>query len=388
MIPSASERNVPGTRGSLMAVEMWTTGLSHAKVAPRAAERAEREGWDGIVVVDSQNLSGDPFVGLALAARETTHLGLGTGVSNPATRHPAAAAAAIASVHVASGGRAVLGVGRGDSALAHLGLAPAPLDDLERFVRITRAYLRGEGVAFDDLHPYERDGARPVDVLGLANRPADSRMHWLPTDLAPVPVDVVATGPRALALAGAHADGVWLAVGADRDRVAWAVDRARAAGATRLAAFVNVVTHPDVSMARLLASGGLTTFARFSAMDGKVRAPIDDASRATLQNVHRSYDMERHTRAGSPQASQLTDEFADSFGIVGSAEHCIERLADLVELGIERFIVVGPSVDADREAATVARRLFVDDVLPAIRALTPTAAHPSRSTGTEPAHAS
>src|SRR5215211_1924899 len=99
---------------------MWTTGLAHAKVAPRSAERAEREGWDGIVVVDSQNLSGDPFVGLALAARETSRLRLGTGVSNPATRHPAAAAAAIASVHVASGGRAVLGVGRGDSALAHL----------------------------------------------------------------------------------------------------------------------------------------------------------------------------------------------------------------------------------------------------------------------------
>src|SRR5438445_6631084 len=149
-------------------MEVWTVGSSYASAAPRAAVRAEAQGWDGLLVVDSQNLAGDPFVGLALAARETSNLHLGTGVTNPATRHPAAAAAAIASVHAASGGRAHLGIGRGDSALAHLGMAPAPLAELERFVRVTRAYLRGDTVAFEDLRPYERDGARPVDVLGLA----------------------------------------------------------------------------------------------------------------------------------------------------------------------------------------------------------------------------
>lgn len=367
-----------------MSIEMWTTGLSHVSVAPRAAVRAEDEGWDGMVVVDSQNLSGDPFVGLALAARETSRLQLGTGVTNPATRHPAAAAAAIASVHVASGGRATLGVGRGDSALAHLGFAPAPLADLDRFVRTTRAYLRGESVSFDDLRAYERDGARAIDVLGLANRPVASRLHWLPADLAPVPVDVVATGPRALALAGAAADGVWLAVGADPQRVAWAVSAAVAAGATRLAAFVNVVSHPDLTMARRLVSGGLTTFARFSAMDGRVRAPIDEASEQTLRNVHAAYDMERHTRAGSAQAAQLTDAFIDSFGIVGSAEHCVVRLRELAALGVERFIIVGPSIDADRDEARVARRLFVDAVLPALHDTNTTAMAANR---TEPAHA-
>jgi 5,10-methylenetetrahydromethanopterin reductase len=262
-------------------MEVWTTGISHVAVAPRAAARAEAAGWDGMLVVDSQNLAGDPFVGLALAARETSTLRLGTGVTNPATRHPAATAAAIASVHVASGGRAVLGVGRGDSALAHLGMAPAPLADLERFVALTRAYLHGESVAFDELRTYERDGARSVDVLGLAGRPAESRLHWLPpaSELAPVPVEMVATGPRALAVAARTADRVLLAVGADPERVAWAADVARANGAASIGAFVNVVAHPDVDTARALGAGGLTTFARFSAMDGTVRTPMDDASR-------------------------------------------------------------------------------------------------------------
>src|SRR5256714_791487 len=251
-----------------MGVEVWTVGLSHVAIARGAAARAEAQGFDGLVVVDSQNLAADPFVGLALAARETSTLHLGTGVTNPATRHPAATAAAIASVHVASGGRAHLGIGRGDSALAHLGMAPAPLAELERFVRITRSYLRGEPLPFDDLRPYERDGARPVDVLGLADGPRDSRLHWLPRDLEPVPVEVVATGPKALAVAGATADRVLLAVGADPERVGWAVGVGRAAGAERIGAFVNVVVHPDVAVARRIGAGGFATFARFSAMDG------------------------------------------------------------------------------------------------------------------------
>ena len=349
------------------AVEFWTTGIAHAAIAPRAAARAEANGWDGMVVVDSQNLSGDPFVALALAARETSTLRLGTGVTNPATRHPAAAAAAIASVQEISGGRAHLGVGRGDSSLAHLGLAPTSPAVLEAFVRLTRAYLRGQAVPFADLAQFSRADNLGVDVLGLADGPRDSSLHWLRDDVAPVPVEVVATGPKALELAGRSADRVLLAVGADPERVAAAAARARGAGAERIGAFVNVVAHPDVSVARQLASGSLSTFARFSVMDGRVRTPIDVTSEQVLRDVHGAYDMGRHTRARSPQAGRLTDDFIDRFGIVGPAGQCIERLRALAALGIDRFIVTGPSGDADREAAVLARRTFVTGVLPALR---------------------
>ena len=350
-----------------MGTELWTTGVAHAQVAPRAAARAEAAGWDGMTVVDSQNLSGDTFVALALAARETTDLLLGTGVTNPATRHPAACAAGIASVHVASGGRARLGIGRGDSALAHLGLAPASVADLGAYVRIVRAYLCGEEVPFADLRPYEHADAKPVAALGLADTPAQSRMHWLPRDLDPVPVEVVATGPKVLELAGRDADRVLLAVGADRERVGWAIDHARAAGATRFASFVNVVTHPDVDTARALGAGGMSLFARFSAMDGKVRTPIDAESAAVLHQVHDAYDMNDHSRAGSAQAGQLTAGFVDRFGVVGPPQHCIERLRALVDLGVDRLIIVGPSADADRDEARRARDLFEHEVLPAMK---------------------
>src|ERR1044071_915848 len=115
------------------AVEVWTMGIGLPGMAARQGERAEAAGFDGIAMVDSQNLAGDPYVALLAAARATSTLRLATGVTNPVTRHPAVTAAAIATVQGESGGRAVLGIGRGDSALAHLGHAPAPVPVFERY---------------------------------------------------------------------------------------------------------------------------------------------------------------------------------------------------------------------------------------------------------------
>jgi hypothetical protein len=103
-------------------------------------------------------------------------------------------------------------------------------------------------------------------------------------------------------------------------------------------------------------------------MDGTVRTPIDADSERVLHEVHDRYDMNQHTRAGSPQAGMLTSEFAARFGILGSAQHCVGRLHELAALGIDRFVVVGPSMDADREQARIAHDAFVAEVLPALHA--------------------
>jgi 5,10-methylenetetrahydromethanopterin reductase len=346
-----------------MAAEFWTTGIAHAQVAARQAERAQAAGYDGMVVVDSQNLSGDPYVALTLAAAATDTLKLGTGVTNTSTRHPAATAAGILRVHVASGGRAALGIGRGDSALAHLGFAPAPVADLEAYIKVLRAYLRGESVPFDALARFGHAGTKALGSLGLADAPDDSRIHWLPTELPPVPVEVAATGPKVLA-AARHADRVLLAVGADPERVAWARD---VAGAPATGAFVNLVAHSDRDVARDLMRGGMSTFARFNTMHGETNGPLSEEDRTMLKSLHQSYDMTKHTQSGSAQAAVLTADFADRFGIAGPPAYCVERLRALVDLGIDKFIVVGPSLGSDPAAARVAFETLSAEVLPALR---------------------
>jgi 5,10-methylenetetrahydromethanopterin reductase len=345
--------------------EVWTTGIAWPGVIERAARRAEAAGFDGLAVVDSQNLAGDPYAGLALAARETERLSLGTAVTNPVTRHPAVTAAAAVTLQVASQGRFVLGIGRGDSALAHLGRAPASVPTFERYLSVLGAYLHGDDVAFDELRFHEAV-APPVDALGLADAPATSRLHFLPPDLPRVPIEVAATGPRVLAAAARHADRVLLAVGADPERVRWGIDTARAAGAASVGAFLNVVAHPDVAVARELASGGVATFARFSVMHGTVFGPADADQRDSLTAIHDAYDMTRHTQVGSPQAATLTADFIDRFAIVGTPDACIARLAELVGLGLGKLLVTGPTLGADADEARAARERFILEVLPAL----------------------
>jgi 5,10-methylenetetrahydromethanopterin reductase len=214
-----------------------------------------------------------------------------------------------------------------------------------------------------------------VASLGLAGAPAASRLAWLSPSVPKVPVDVVATGPKVIAVGARVADRLTFAVGADPDRVRWAVATARQAradagldaGAISLGAYVNVVAHPDADEARRLISGGLTSFARFSAMHGTVAGPASEEDRHVMLDVQRSYDMGGHFRHGSPQSAALTDEFVDRFGVAGPPERCVERLRLLLDLGLERLVVVGPALGADREESARAMGCFVDEVMPALR---------------------
>ena len=108
-------------------MEIWSSGVPAPRGIQHVARDLEENGWDGLNVVDSQNLAADPFVALAMAATVTDRLKLGTGVSNGATRVAVVLASCCATVNSVSRGRMVLGIGRGDSALAHLGRAPARL---------------------------------------------------------------------------------------------------------------------------------------------------------------------------------------------------------------------------------------------------------------------
>lgn len=351
------------------AVELWTTGAGVPRVAARRAAEAEDLGYDGITYVDSQNLSGDCYIALTLAALATSRLKVATGVTNPVTRHAAVTASAIATVQAESDGRAMLGIGRGDSALAHLGYAPAPVAVFEKYLRDLQTYLSGGEVPFDA-------GAN-VNSLHLADQPTGSRISWIRPSQPKVPVDVAATGPKVIAAAARHADRITFAVGADPARIRWGIETARAARRTagldpdamRFGAYVNVVVHPDISVARQLCEGGLALFARFSAMHGKAVGPVSDSERRVLEGVHDAYDMNRHAQTGSQQAQIIGNEFADAFAILGTPDHCIGRIRELIGLGLDRLVIVGASIGADRTEASRCEERFVREVMPAVRRL-------------------
>ncbi|HEX8803665.1 MAG TPA: LLM class flavin-dependent oxidoreductase, partial [Acidimicrobiales bacterium] len=280
-----------------------------------------------------------------------------TGVTNAATREPAVLATAAATVQEVSGGRAVLGIGRGDTALFHLGRKPQPVDAFADRVRRLQAYLAGD----------------TVDAAGFP-----SRLHWLDRAVQPkVPLDVAAAGPRVIALGAAVAERVTLAVGADPERVAWGVDRVRAAAreagrdGPSLGAYVVVGCHPDRATARGLVRGALAAFLHFSAMPGSTGAGVGEGDRAAFAELGARYDSRRHLMNAAEHSGVVTDEMVDRHAVVGPPEECARRLLELAGLGLERFVVTGATLDADRDAARLSGRLLRDEVVPALRAAVP-----------------
>lgn len=352
-------------------MKLWTIQTSSPRSAARRAEKAQADGWAGVGVTDSQNLAGDAWVALTAMAAATDTLELGTSVTNPITRHPAVTAAAH-SLAIVAGDRITIGIGRGDSALAHLGRAPAGVGLFERYLQALRAYLRGEPVQFDDLG-FSDATAPDVSTLGLADTPSHSRLVWHRADDPLVTVEVASTGPKVIAAAARSADRIVFALGAAPERIAWGMGVARAArvdagldpDGLEFASYLNVVPHPDIDAARAMVAGSLTTFARFAVMHGTVQGPVDESQKALMETLHSAYDMKHHTQSGSDQTKVLTPDFIDHYSIVGPTAQCIARLQELEALGLSKVIVVGPSVGSDRDHAQESFVEMTGELLPA-----------------------
>jgi len=328
-------------------VEVWLHAFAFPGKVAAGARAAERAGYTGMLVADSQNLNADVWIELALAAAATERLRLGTGVTNPATRHPAVTASAAATLQEESGGRAVLGLGRGDSALSQIGREPVPAAEFEAGLERIQGFLRGETVELEDGTP--------------------STIGWIAESEQPkVPTFVAATGPRVIAAAARHAEAVDFTVGAEPERLAWAIGKAREIEREMplsLGAFVDVAVDPDRATARDLVRGSTAILARF----GTEGAPADGLSEVTAEGIERlgaAYEEARHGQSAAPAAQQLSDEFIDRFAVCGSAEEVAERLLALGELGLERIVVVPGSLDADPAALAASNERFATEVLP------------------------
>jgi 5,10-methylenetetrahydromethanopterin reductase len=253
-----------------------------------------------------------------------------------------------ATVHEESNGRFVLGIGRGDTALFHLGRKPMPTAEFFRRVTALQSYLRKDTVDCDGY---------------------PSKLRWLDrARQSKVPLDIASSGPKVIAFAAEAAERMTLAVGADATRIKWAIDLAHESGTPSIGAYVTVGCHPDPAVARELVRGSVAAFAHFSAMPGSTGAGLDDHDRAVVAEVGRQYDSNLHLVNAAPHAASLEADFVDRFAIVGPPDVCIARLLELRSLGVERFVITGPSFGAARDDARLADQLVRDEVLPALRA--------------------
>ena len=297
------------------------------------ARMVEGLGFSSLVFADTQCLTPEVWSQLMLAASATERIQIGTGVTNSVSRDSAVTASAALGLQVASGGRAVLGIGRGDSSMAKIGKRPAPLADFDLYLQQLRAYLSGEEILRDG-HP--------------------SRIEWLEDIEVPhVPIEVAATGPKVIEIAARRADRICFAVGADTERLGECIERARQAAeavdrdpeSLRFGAYLNCLINPDRDLAREAIRGGLATFAHFSGFKGMDIESLPMGTRAAARHLRTGYDMDNHGSTAGAHAQALDAEFIHRFGIAGPMDEAVTRFQEIRDTGIDFVRVVPGSRD-------------------------------------------
>ena len=182
-----------------MRKELWYLGLPKAKASAKRAGYLEAHGWDGLMFPDTQCIANEVYIEMAMCVAATTKLKFSTGVTNPITRDCSVMASMLATLQEESNGRMRVGIGRGDSAAAHIGKKGASLKEMREFLANLQDYLGGKSVT--------RDGA-------------ESRLLWLDNNqMEKVPVDIAGTGPKMIEMAALLGDGICLAVGGNTQRI-------------------------------------------------------------------------------------------------------------------------------------------------------------------------
>ena len=288
---------------------------------------AESTGFEWVGVADSQSVFHELYVALTLAALNTSRVRLGPLVTNPLTRHLVVTASAMASLDELAKGRAVLGLGSGDSAIYTLGAPPATLAGLEDAITTLGRLTGGERV--------EREGRR-WQVHRSARR---------------VPIYLAAEGPRTLELAGRVADGVIVGLGLTPEVIHLslaAIERgARAAGRTLAdvdvwwLAKTNLADTREAAVAPIkmaLAASANHAF-RFT-LEGK---GVPAELHAPIRGLQRDYDAHHHEIAGAGNAGLtdrwgLTDFLVDRFAIAGTPAECAAQIRRAMAAGAQQFI--------------------------------------------------
>jgi len=186
----------------------------------RVVRRAEELGFGRAWFYDTQMLSADPFVAMAAAAMKTTRIRLGTGVLIPSNRLAPVTANAFASLNKLAPGRIDFGVGTGFTGRRAMGLGAIKLADMEEYIRVVTALLRGETV--------EAEIERKKRLIRLLNPELG-----LINTRDPISLWIAASGPRARALTAKLGAG-WIATAGDVEGAVAAMadmqERRRAAG--------------------------------------------------------------------------------------------------------------------------------------------------------------
>lgn len=310
------------------------------------AKLAEENGFDYVWAWDSHVLWQDVYPVFTLIATNTERVRIGPCVTNPATRDITVTASALATLNQISGGRMVMGIGRGDSARRVIGKPPVTVEHLEQACRQIRDLAEGREIEYDG---------------------APLRLKWASGTL---PVWVAAYGPKALRAAGRVADGLIMQL-ADPYIIEWSLRYVREGAEEAGRSFDDI---------QIMSAAPAYMTDDLEAAREQVRWFPAMVSNHVVDLVHRyastelpreltefiaardHYDYADHGRTGAEHTSFVTDEVVDRFCVLGTPDRCLAKLRELEALGVDQFNLYSM---VDDPAGVI--RSFGRDLIPAFR---------------------
>jgi alkanesulfonate monooxygenase SsuD/methylene tetrahydromethanopterin reductase-like flavin-dependent oxidoreductase (luciferase family) len=335
----------------LRELEFGITGFYPAFSGAERARLCEDLGFDIHGFSENHSRTADCFGEMRDAARATSRIKLACGPVNFVTRHPGVVAAGIVPIQILSAGRAICNVASGDSAVAAAGLHRQRIADMERDIDRLRAWLDNGIVDFDGYR---------------------SRLEWA-DDLSwqPIPLQMSCSGPRAIDLAARKADRICLGVGTDPERTGWAldiIDRGLAASgrerdAIRVGLFAPIAITPDRASGRAAIRTKVSAWAHMQSGKGTDLSQQPEILRRATTALREHYDYSVHRPDAPPEnanSAVIDEELGDWLGIGGPPSYVEDRLARLVEMGIDFVITALPAAE---------RETFAAQVMPSLRKL-------------------
>lgn len=330
-----------------------------AEVTLDAIQIADAAGLDSVWLSEDPD-GWDAFAVLGAAAIRTEQVRLGTGVTNPYLRHPNLLAMSVATLDRLSGGRAFLGLGRGQPEWYEKALGietGSPLAALADTFDMLRQWWHSP-------HTASIEGHFQVNAWQRSIGPVQEQ----------VPIYLAAVGPKALRLAAERADGLLIADFASVDYLRRLIPEMRrhiaAAGRDPerfsffARAMANVSDDPEPELERLKSRLALVN--ALPGMARQIEVPGFDVEGIMAEVRKVMHTDEVLARGGAFNDIRKVADFAAArrliptelvaaVALIGSASEVRHRLAELAEIGVTHAFVGPPGRrDAAQYAAMLA----------------------------------
>lgn len=296
------------------------------------AKLSEELGFSHIWVGDSHLIWREAYVNMAAVALNTSKVKIGTGVTNPLTRHPSVVASAYATLEEFSPGRMIVGIGLGDSSVETMGMKPARLSYFEKTIQEMRDLLTGKEVQLET-----------------------GKIHIKHPCKGKIPIYIAASGPKMLELSGKIADGIIVLVGVADEYLRQAKEKiaagAKAAG-RKLTDIDLVLWVPCAVSDRAPAKDAVKAHvARVVAHP--LPYVLDPKEQKVLADIRRTYDYYHHMDQEANHAEVIPDWLVDKFAIAGTVAECRAQIERIKKSGIKQIAIIPYSAPGESREETL-----------------------------------